>query len=74
MSIALKGTLVLLGAGKMGGAMLEGWLKAGVSPSQIVALDPNPPVEVAALLEQNGIHLNPSLADIKNVEVVLFCV
>ena len=29
MSIALKGTLVLVGCGKMGGAMLEGWLKIG---------------------------------------------
>ena len=29
MSIALKGRIVLVGCGKMGGAMLEGWLKAG---------------------------------------------
>ena len=28
--VKLDGTLVLLGAGKMGGAMLEGWLKGGV--------------------------------------------
>ncbi len=43
MSISLKGTLVLIGAGKMGGAMLEGWLKAGVEPRLVVALDPGLP-------------------------------
>ena len=40
MTISLKGTLVLVGAGKMGGAMLEGWIKSGVEPKQVVALDP----------------------------------
>jgi pyrroline-5-carboxylate reductase len=74
MSIPLKGTLVLLGAGKMGGAMLEGWLKAGVDPKQIVALDPKPPEEVAALLKRHGVRHNPPLSDIKNVEVVLAAV
>jgi pyrroline-5-carboxylate reductase len=38
--VALSGTLVLLGAGKMGGAMLQGWLDRGVPPAQIVVLDP----------------------------------
>ncbi len=40
MNIKLNGTLVLIGAGKMGGAMLEGWLKAGIDPKKVVALDP----------------------------------
>ena len=33
----ISGTLVLLGAGKMGGALLEGWLRSGVDPARIVA-------------------------------------
>jgi hypothetical protein len=28
-------SLILLGCGKMGGALLEGWLKGGLSPAQI---------------------------------------
>ena len=32
MSLQLDRPLVLLGAGKMGGAMLEGWLKGGADP------------------------------------------
>lgn len=74
MSISLKGTLVLIGAGKMGGAMLEGWLKAGVNPKQVVALDPSPPPEVAALLKDKGIRHNPPLASIKDAEVLLAAV
>lgn len=34
--------LVLLGCGKMGSAMLQGWLSAGLSPSVVTALEPNP--------------------------------
>lgn len=74
MSISLKGTLVLIGAGKMGGAMLEGWLKAGVNPKQVVALDPSPPPEVAALLVSKGIRHNPPLSSITDAEVVLAAV
>ncbi len=74
MSISLKGTLVLIGAGKMGGAMLEGWLKAGVSARQVVALDPSPPAEVAALLAKHGVRHNPSVASITDAEVVLVAV
>ncbi|MEO0341889.1 MAG: pyrroline-5-carboxylate reductase [Pseudomonadota bacterium] len=34
--------LTLLGCGKMGSAMLDGWLKAGVKATSICVLDPNP--------------------------------
>jgi pyrroline-5-carboxylate reductase len=74
MRIPLTGTLVLIGAGKMGGAMLEGWLKAGVASSQVVALDPNPPAEVKALLDKHGVRHNPALSSISNVEVLLAAV
>jgi pyrroline-5-carboxylate reductase len=74
MGIDLKGTLVLVGAGKMGGAMLEGWLKAGVPAGHIVALDPAPPAEIKAMLTSQGIRHNPDLATVQNVEVVLVAV
>jgi pyrroline-5-carboxylate reductase len=73
-NIPLKGTLVLLGAGKMGGAMLEGWLRAGVPPQQIVALDPAPPAEVLHVIARNGIAHNPDISRIDNVEVLLAAV
>jgi pyrroline-5-carboxylate reductase len=74
MTISLNGTLVLIGAGKMGGAMLEGWLKAGVSPKQVVALDPAPPAEVAALLAKHGVRHNPHISSITDAEVLLAAV
>lgn len=72
--IKLRGTLVLVGAGKMGGAMLEGWLKGGADPKQIVALDPNPPAEVKAMLADKGVSLNPPVTGVTDAEVVLIAV
>ena len=36
----LKGPLLLVGGGKMGGAMLRGWLKAGLAPRDAAVVDP----------------------------------
>jgi pyrroline-5-carboxylate reductase len=74
MSINLKGTLVLAGVGKMGGAMLEGWLKAGADPKKIVAIDPKPPQEVVDLLSRHGIRHNPSISSITDAEVIIIAV
>jgi pyrroline-5-carboxylate reductase len=71
MNLALKGTLVLVGAGKMGGAMLEGWLKSGANPKKITVLDPFISSETKALLTGHKIQLNPAIAGIKNAEVIL---
>ena len=43
MTLNLKGKLLLAGAGKMGGAMLAGWLDRGLDPRQIIVQDPAPP-------------------------------
>ena len=39
---AIPGTLVLVGAGKMGGAMLDGWLGLKLPPKKVVVLEPQP--------------------------------
>lgn len=36
----LEGPLWLVGAGNMGGAMLRGWLAAGIDPAQVTVIDP----------------------------------
>ena len=61
MSITLNGPLVLIGAGKMGGAMLSGWLARGLDPRQVFVQDPGPPPEVAALLKQHNIEVHATL-------------
>ena len=52
------GTLVLLGAGKMGQAMLEGWLARGLAPKKITVLEPEPGKTIRALVRR-GLRLNP---------------
>ena len=53
-----SGTLVLVGAGKMGGAMLEGFLGLGLDPGKIAVLEPQPSRELARLAAR-GVRLNP---------------
>ena len=60
-SSALKditGTIALAGAGKMGGAMLTGWLAQGLDPSRVVVIEPSPSAEIGALAAK-GVRLNP---------------
>jgi pyrroline-5-carboxylate reductase len=57
----LPGRLVLVGAGKMGGAMLESWLALGLAPGNVVAIEPQPSAELTALAGR-GLALNPSSA------------
>jgi pyrroline-5-carboxylate reductase len=52
------GTLVLLGAGKMGLAMLTGWLGRGLDPRKAVVLEPQPSKALKALARR-GVVLNP---------------
>jgi pyrroline-5-carboxylate reductase len=72
--IALAGTLVLLGAGKMGGALLQGWLDRGVPPARIVVLDPSPPDESVRIISAAGIKHNPAPAALERVEVLVLAI
>jgi pyrroline-5-carboxylate reductase len=74
MTIPLQGRLVLVGAGKMGGAMLEGWLKQGVDRAKISVIDPAPPLEVKALIDKEAISFNPPVGSIGDAEVAVIAV
>lgn len=68
MSIDLERPLVLVGAGKMGGALLSGWLNGGVAPGLVAIRDPQPPAEVASLAEERGVRLNASVDDLAGLK------
>lgn len=71
-SSALKditGTIALAGAGKMGGAMLAGWLAQGLDPSRVVVIEPSPSPDISALVAK-GITLNPAAARAADTLVV----
>jgi len=53
-------SLTLIGAGKMGGAMLHGWLKLGLDAKRTQIMDPHPSVEMHALCAAQGCALNPA--------------
>src|SRR5690348_17881861 len=54
----ITGTIALAGAGKMGGAMLTGWLAGGLEAKRVVVIEPAPSAEISALATK-GIRLNP---------------
>lgn len=58
--------LVLLGCGKMGSALLEGWLKGGVKPDAVWVTDPAPSDWVKA----SGVHVNKGAPDTPAVLVI----
>jgi len=64
------GTLVLVGAGKMGGAMLEGWHRLGLKFDNIVAIEPQPAPEIITL-GQRGLRINPSPDTVAATAVVI---
>jgi len=58
----IKGTVVLAGAGKMGGAMLSGWLARGLTAKSVVVIEPHASDDIRALAAK-GVRLNPSPKD-----------
>jgi len=67
----IHGTIALAGAGKMGGAMLTGWLAQGLDPKRVVVIDPHPSQEIKALA---GIRLNPTPKDAGEVDTLVVAV
>jgi pyrroline-5-carboxylate reductase len=73
-SAGLPATLVLMGAGKMGGAMLEGWLAGGIAPSGLTVLDPHASDGLKALSASHGFRLNPPLDSIAPPQALVLAV
>lgn len=58
--------LVLLGCGKMGSAMLAGWLARGLSPQGVWVIDPNP----SDWLRDTGVQINTALPETPAIVIV----
>src|ERR1700689_5091403 len=68
-----SGPIVLVGAGKMGSALLEGWLRFGLDAKNLAVLEPQPSPHIAALA-QRGVRLNPSPATLANAAAIVVAV
>jgi pyrroline-5-carboxylate reductase len=66
----IKGTIVLAGAGKMGGAMLSGWLAQELDPRLLGVIEPHPSAEISALVAK-GLRLNPTPKEIGAVATLV---
>ncbi len=53
-------TILLCGAGRMGQALLDGWLAAGVVPGSIAIIEPAASPDLIALAHKTGMALNPA--------------
>jgi pyrroline-5-carboxylate reductase len=65
-----SGPLLLAGAGKMGGAMLDGWIARGLAPKRIVVIEPQPGKTVKALARR-GLKLNPKGKAVEAAAIVI---
>jgi pyrroline-5-carboxylate reductase len=68
-----SGLLVLVGAGKMGAALLDGWLRLGLDPKNVAVIEPQPAPEIAALTAR-GLKLNPEQNAIAGATAVVLAV
>jgi pyrroline-5-carboxylate reductase len=62
--------IVLVGAGKMGGALLEGWIGLGVDPASMTVIEPQPSPQIVALAAR-GLRLNPGAPSVGADAVVI---
>jgi pyrroline-5-carboxylate reductase len=53
-----SGALLLAGAGKMGSAMLDGWIARGLDPKKVAVIEPKPG-KVLKTLARRGLKINP---------------
>ncbi len=67
--MAAVGRVLLLGCGKMGGAMLSGWLEAGLSPAAATVIDPAETPEIGRFAAR-GVAVNPKAPDRPDVAVI----
>jgi pyrroline-5-carboxylate reductase len=68
-----SGLIALIGAGKMGGALLEGWLRLGLDPRKLAVLEPQPLPHIAALAGR-GVRLNPDAETLRQANVVVIAI
>lgn len=70
----LPNSLVLLGAGKMGGAMLDGWLSLGLAPSRVIIVDPGLNDEARAAYANKGVSIAASTAELQPPDVLVLAI
>lgn len=63
LSLSQLGPVMLVGAGKMGMAMANGWLKAGLQPKDLILVDPKPSDFAVDFAGEHGLLLIAKMQD-----------
>jgi len=66
--------LALIGAGKMGSALLKGWLADGLDKRAALVIDPAPPPDSATYLSEAGVGIHAAAPDGATAKVVVIAV
>jgi pyrroline-5-carboxylate reductase len=70
---SFQGRVAFIGAGNMGGALISGYLKAGLAPGQIAVFDSD--TAKRATLEERGVRVEATLAAVaRGADVVVLAV
>lgn len=67
-------SIVLVGAGRMGFAMLQGWAKLGFAGPNVAVIEPSPYPELAALCAEKGIRLNPDESSVRAPQILVVAI
>jgi pyrroline-5-carboxylate reductase len=65
--------ILLFGAGKMGGAMLDGWLKDGLRPADVTVIEPHPSERLRELAA-HGLALSPPSESVGPIDCILLAI
>lgn len=71
MSLSIDGPVVLAGAGKMGAALLQGWLTQGLPASSVIIQDPMLSTDAAELARHHGIRAEAIIARLDTPPAVI---
>lgn len=68
------GPVLLIGAGKMGGALLDGWLARGLDPKSVFVIDPALSEPALDKLKGAGVRLSPQPGELEDPAAILLAI
>lgn len=71
MALSLNGTVLLAGAGKMGTALMQGWLARGLPAASIIIQEPSLSAETAAVVKEHGLRVAADFSALEAAPAVI---
>lgn len=68
------GRIALVGAGRMGGALLRGWLALGVPGERLTVIEPQADAALSRVCDRHAVSLNPADRDLAASDILVLAV